>query len=143
MSFITTKFHAILLSSFSGVALSNCFSSIFHFCQISKFKKSVIQRKKNGIKISCGYAHIHIMSFITTKFQRSCTNKKNGSIFHLGQISKFKKYVTSRKKWNHNFLWICASTHYVLHNYKVSRNSVERFQRSYASKKNRTDGLTD
>ena len=24
---------------------------------------------KNGIKISCGYAHLHIMSFITTKFQ--------------------------------------------------------------------------
>ena len=26
--------------------------------------------KKNWIKISCGYAHLHIMSFITTKFQK-------------------------------------------------------------------------
>ena len=47
------------------------------------------------------------------------------------------------KKLNQNFLWICASTHYVLHNYKVSGNSVKRFQRSCANKKNRTDGLTD
>ena len=67
MAFITTKFHAILLSGFSGVVLTNCFSSIFHFRQISKFKKSVSQRK-NGIKISCGYAHLHIISFITIKF---------------------------------------------------------------------------
>ena len=65
------------------------------------------------------------------------------SIFHFGQVSKFKKGVTPRKKWNENFLWICASTHYVLYNYKVSRNSVERFQRSCANKKNWTDGLTD
>ena len=43
-------------------------SSIFHFGQISKFKKGVTPRKKNGIKISCGYAHLHIMSFISTKF---------------------------------------------------------------------------
>ena len=65
------------------------------------------------------------------------------SIFHFGQISKFKKGVTLRKKWNQNFLLICTSTHYVLHYYKVSRNSVEPFQRSCANKKNRTDGLTD
>ena len=88
MSFITTKFHEILLSGFRGVALTNCFSSIFHFGQISKFKKGVIQREK---------------------------------------------------KMNQNFLWICASTHYVLRSYKVSRNSVERFQRSCADRKNRTD----
>ena len=29
---------------------------------------------------------------------------------------------------------ICTSTHYVLHYYKVSGNSVERFQRSCANK---------
>ena len=57
------------------------------------------------------------------------------SIFHSGQIFKFKKAVTPReKKWNQHFLWICTSTHYVLHNYKVSRNSVEQFQRSFANK---------
>ena len=44
---------------------------------------------------------------------------------------------------NQNFLWICKSTHYVLDSYKVSRNSVEWFQRSCADKKNRTDRLTD
>ena len=91
MYFITTKFKEVLLSSFGGVALTNCFSSIFQF----------------------------------------------------GQISKFKKGLTLKKKMNQNFLWICASTHYILHNNKVSRNSVERFQRSYADKNNTTDWLTD
>ena len=46
MSFITTKFHAILLRVFSEVVLTNCFSSIFHFHQISKFKKGINPRKK-------------------------------------------------------------------------------------------------
>ena len=46
MSFIATKFHETLLSGFRGVALTNCFSSISHFGQISKFKKGVIPGKK-------------------------------------------------------------------------------------------------
>ena len=93
MSFIhvTTKFQEILLSGFRGVALTNCFSSIFNF----------------------------------------------------GQISKFKKGVTPKKKLNQNLLWICTSTHYILHNYQVTWNSVEQFQRNCANKKNRTDWLTD
>ena len=41
MSFKATKFQEILLSGFRGVALKYCFTSIFHFGQISKFKKSV------------------------------------------------------------------------------------------------------
>ena len=67
-SLITTKFQEILLSGFRGVALTSCFSSILHFGQISKLKKGENSEKKKGIKISCGYAHLHIMSFITTKF---------------------------------------------------------------------------
>ena len=51
--------------------------------------------------MSCGYAHLHIMSFITTKFQeivfRTCANKKNSRIFHFGQMSKFKKGITLKK----------------------------------------------
>ena len=78
MSFITTQFHAILLSGFSSVVLTNCFSSIFNFPQFSKFKKGVTPRKKNGIKISCGYAHLHIMSFITTKFQEILLSRFRG-----------------------------------------------------------------
>ena len=81
MSFITIKFNEILLSGFSGVVLTNCFSSIFHFLQISKFKKG---------------------------------------------------HCSQKKKLNQNVLWICTSTHYVLLYYKVSGNSVERFQRSCA-----------
>ena len=46
MSFITTKFYEILLSGFRGVALTNCFSSIFYFGQISKFKKGVTPSKE-------------------------------------------------------------------------------------------------
>ena len=102
--------------------------------------------------MSGGYAYLHFMTFITTKFQEillsgfrgvALTNCCFSSIFHFGQIFKFKKSVTPRKKWNQNFLWMCACTHYFLHYYKVSRNSVERFHRSCANKKNRTDGLTD
>ena len=39
-------FHEILLSGFRGVALTNCFNGIFHFCQIFKLKKGVIPSKK-------------------------------------------------------------------------------------------------
>ena len=65
------------------------------------------------------------------------------SIFHFGQISKFKKGVTPRKKIETKFpmdmcIYMVCPSHY-----KVSRNSVERFQRSCADKNNRTDGLTD
>ena len=87
----TTKFQEILLSDFRGVALTNCFSSIFRF----------------------------------------------------GQFLSSKRVYLWEKNLKQNFLWICASTHYVLHNYTVSGNCVERFQRSCADKKNRTDGLTD
>ena len=51
MSFITTKFQEILLSGFSGVVLTNCFSSIFHFRQFLKFKKGVTSRKKMESKL--------------------------------------------------------------------------------------------
>ena len=140
MSFFTTNFQEIPLSGFRG-KLANCFGNIFHFGQISKFKKGVILRKKLN-KISCGYAHQHVMSFTTTKFHKILLSGFRGvaltncscSIFHFSQISKFKMSVTLGKKLNQNFLWICVSTHYVLNNYKVSRNSVERFQRSCAYK---------
>mgnify|MGYP003686337679 CR=1 FL=1 len=107
-------------------------------------KRGVTPRKKKN-QNSCGYAHLHIKSFITTKFQEILLSGFREvaltncfcSIFHFGQISKLKKGVTPKKNES-KFRWICASTHYVLYNYKVSRNSVERFQR-----RNRTDGLTD
>ena len=80
MSFITTKFQVILLSCSNKKN-----SSIFHFGQISKFKKGVTPRKKGGIKISCGYAHVHIMSFITT-----CT-------FYEILLSSFRGVALTRK----------------------------------------------
>ena len=45
------------------------------------------------------------MSFITTKFQEILlsANKENSSIFHFGQISKFKKGVAPRKKVESKF----------------------------------------
>ena len=93
------------------------------------------------------------MSFITTKFheilfqrfQRICADKLFRSVvsFILAKFLCSKRALLREKKLNQNFLWICASTRYVLYNYKVSENSVERFQRSCADKKNRTDGVTD
>ena len=110
MSFKTTKFQAILLSGFSVVVLTNYFSSIFHFRQISKSKKSVIQRKKWNQNVlwictSTNYVlHYYKVSGNSVEpFQRSCANEKNRSIFHFGQISKFKKGVTPRKKMESKF----------------------------------------
>ena len=80
---------------------------IFYFGQISKFKKGVIPRKKYGINTSCGYARLHGMYFTTTKIQEILSSGFRGvaltncfsRIFHnYGQISKFKKGVTPRKK---------------------------------------------
>ena len=52
-----------------------------------------------------------------------------------GQSAK-KGYINcSSKGSNQHFLQKCISTHYVLHNYKVSGNSVEWFQRSCANNK--------
>ena len=97
---------------------------------------------KGSTSIFCKNAHLHMMSFITTKFQGILLSRFSGvvltncfsSIFQFRQFSKFKKGEPPRKKWNQNFLWICTSTHYVLHYCKVSGNSVERFQRSCANK---------
>ena len=66
MSFIATKFQAILLSGLRGVALTNCFSRTFHFGQISKLKKGASLREK---KIESKFPvdmHIYTMSFIIT-----------------------------------------------------------------------------
>ena len=47
----------------------------------------------------------------------------------------FQKWALfPEKKLNQNVLWICTCIHYVVHYYKVSENSVERFQRSCADK---------
>ena len=121
MSFITTKFHEILVSRSSGVVLTNCFSSIFHFCQISKFKKGHCSQKK---KIESEFPvdmHIYTLcpsllqfqEFLLSGFRRVVLTNCFSSIFHFRQISKFKKGHCSqkkKKKLNQNFLWICTST---------------------------------
>ena len=67
MSFITTKFQVILLRNFRGVALTRKTEVSFIFAKFLSSKRALLW-EKNGNKISCGYAHLHIMSFITTKF---------------------------------------------------------------------------
>ena len=72
------------------------------------------------------------MSFTTTKLQEILLSGFRGfaltnCIFSFGQISKLKKGVTQRKKLNKNFLCLCASMHYVFHNYKFSVNFFEQF----------------
>ena len=57
---------------------TDCFSGIFQYGQISKFKKGVIPRKKKWNKIFCGHAYLHIMSFITTKFHEILLNGFRG-----------------------------------------------------------------
>ena len=72
MSFITTKYHAILLSGFSGGVLTNCFSSIFHFCQISKFKKRVIQRKNTESKFPVDMHIYTLCPSLLQSFRKFC-----------------------------------------------------------------------
>ena len=61
------------------------------------------------------------------------------NIFHIGQISRLKKGVTLSKKIpvDMHIYTLCPSI------LKSFMKSVERFQRSCADKKKRTDGLTD
>ena len=82
MSYLHTKFHDNWISSFRGVVMTRFWDGrtdgwtdgrsdctprpAFAFGEAGK--KGAIPRKKNWIKISCGYAHLHIMSFITRKF---------------------------------------------------------------------------
>ena len=115
-------------------------------------KKGDINCSSRGsTSISCKNAHLHIMSFITTNFIQFCWAVSVELCWPTVSVVSFifvnfrssKRAKLREKKWNQNFLWICTCTHYVLYNYKVSRNSVERFQRSCATKKNRTDGLPD
>ena len=106
------------------------------------------EKKKSKFPVDMHIYIVHGMSFTTTKFHEILMSGFRGvvltnclsSIFHFGKNSKLKKVVTPEKNMNQNFRWICAFTHYVLHNYKVLGNSVEGFQKSCADKKN---GLTN
>ena len=71
--------------------------------------------------------------------------KPVSSKFHKIILAKVqKRYKLLVKKIKSAFpVKMHIYTLYVLHNYKISQNSVEPFQRSCANKKNRTDGLTD
>ena len=117
-SFTTKKFQEILLSGFRGVALTNFWVVSFILVKF-KLKKGVILRKKR-IKISCGYAYLHFMSFMTTDFRkilfssfwRSCADK----MFHIVSFILIKFLISKRaffreKKLNQNYLWICTSSH--------------------------------
>ena len=125
MSFIPKKFHEILLSRFSGVALTNCLSSIFNFGQILSSKRGITPRKKWN-QIPSGYAHLYIKSFITSKFQTllngfrwvALTNCFS-SIVYFGQISKLKKGVILRKK-NESKFPVDMHIWYYLHNYNCN-----------------------
>ena len=66
MSFKATKFQEILLSDFRGVALKYCFTSIFHFGQISKFNKDVTPRKKMELKFP---VEMHIFTICPSLLQ--------------------------------------------------------------------------
>ena len=51
----------------------SCTDKLFHFGQISKFK---IGRQKTPRKNYCEYAHLHIVSFITTQFHKNLTKMR-------------------------------------------------------------------
>ena len=83
----------------------------FIFVKFRSSKMGIAPRTRNRIKMSHGYAHLHIMSFITTKFQEILLSGFRGvalthcfsSIFFFRQISNFKKSVIQRKKMESKF----------------------------------------
>ena len=114
------------------------YCSFWSNCIVQKGRNT---ENKNRIKISCEYANADNYVLHSYKVSRNSIELLRGfrgvaltnyfsGIFHFGQIYKFKKGVSSRKIMEAKFLWICTSTWYVLHNYKVSLTSVEQFQRS-------------
>ena len=94
----------LLLQSFTkfcGVALTNCFSSIFHFGQISKLQKgigSTTSKNKNSILI-----FILILNILFVKYQYYCFNFFSKSVFLNSKFNKwnseessvFPRHVTS------------------------------------------------
>ena len=72
MSFITTKFQEILFSSFSGVVLTNCFSSIYHFRQISKFKKGHCSQNKRESKCHVDMHIYTLCPLLLQSFRKFC-----------------------------------------------------------------------
>ena len=114
----------------------SCAEELFWAVSWSKFKKGHFSQKKQWIRISCGYAHQHIKSFITTKFHEILLSGFRGviltncirGIFHFGQISKLKKKSKIPREKN----WIICIT-----------KKFQEILLSCADKRNRTDGLTD
>ena len=152
MSFITTKFHEVLLIGFRGVALTNCFSSIFHFRQFLSSKRALLQEKKFESKFLVDMQIYTLWPSILQSFTKFCWAVSEelrwqtvlSSIFYFGQISKFKMGVTPRKKINSNFSCGYADLHIMSFiTTKFHEILFQRCQSSCADKKNRTDGLTD
>ena len=98
MSFITSKFHEIILSVSEEFRWQTVLSSIFHFGQHFKFKKGVIRRKKNKSNFLwlCTFCPSLLQSF--RKFCWTVSEELLWKTFHFGQISKFKKGVIRREK---------------------------------------------
>ena len=73
------------------------------------------------------HSHVNSMSTLTFKLYTTLLSIYRGvvltycfsSISNFGQTFKFKRGIIPRKNLNKNFLRICTSSHYVLHNYKV------------------------
>ena len=107
----------------------------------SELHKIILAKVQKGYKLllkkikSAFTVKNHIYTLCSEWFQLSCADKLFRVVsLILAKFLSSNKGITSRKKLNQNFLWICSSTHYVLHYYKVSGNSVEGFQRSCADK---------
>ena len=107
----------------------------------SELHETILAKVQKGYKLllkkikSAFPLKMHIYTLCPERFQWMCADRLFRVVsFILVKFLSSKRGITSRKKWNQNFLWICTSTHYVLHNYKVSGNSVKRFQRNCANK---------
>ena len=129
-------------------------SSIFHFGQISKFKKAVTPRKKTESKFPVDmriYTLCPILLQSFTKFFRAVSVELRwltvlSSIFHFGQISKFRKGVTPRKKIESKFpvdMHIYTLCPTLLQSFTKFFRAVSEELRWQEKQDWRTDWLTD
>ena len=125
-----------------GLSDKNPVSSELHTILLPKFKRDINCSLKDQIIESKFPVDMHIYTLcpsLLQSFRKFCWAVSEelrwqtvlSSIFNFCQIFKLKKGIIPRKKMESKFP--VDKRIYILCNYKVSGNSVERFQRSCAN----------
>ena len=108
--------------------------------KFSRYINCSLKRLNQHFLLKCISTHNVLHNYKVSRnsierFQWCCADKLFWVVsFILVKFCSSKWTYLREKKMNQKFLWICTSTWYVLHNYKLSRTFVELYQRSCADK---------